>query len=130
MKKRIAVFVALIIMVGALLIGCTKSTEPEVQPEPMARTMYGRYYDTSACIITEDGHMWGCAFEKISGQTPYDNMPVWVAITDNGTPDEISDDRVLGCVLDRATSMVDELETTLSEHYNITREGNDIRIHN
>ena len=132
---------ALTLIVGAFLMGtgCTTTELVSIQDreptnlvsisnvEPQTYTAYGRYY-TDGTIITNDGHEWGYTTDTISDRTPTDNMPVWVAFEDNGTPDDITDDVVLGCVYDRNTAIYDDLETALSDSFELTRDGNNIHI--
>lgn len=99
--------------------------EPEV--EHTRYTAYGRYY-TNGTVVTEDGNEWSYATDTISDQTPTDAMPVWVGFDDNGTPDDITDDTVLGLVYDRETAIYDDLETALSDNFELTRDDNNIRI--
>ena len=93
-------------------------------------TAYGRYY-TDGTVTTNDGNdsmWWEYSTDSISNQTPYDGMPVWVAFDDNGTPDDITDDIILGLVYDRETAIYDDLETALSDKFELERDGNNIRI--
>jgi hypothetical protein len=55
-------------------------------------------------------------------------MPVWVALDDNGTPNSIEDDVILGLVYDRNTAIYDELETALSDKFELERDGNNIKV--
>ena len=123
MKKLIA----LTLVVGAFLmtIGCTKTETPK--HEPAQYTAYGRYY-TNGTVITNDGNMWEYSADTISDKTPTDAMPVWVAFEDNGTPDDITDDIILGLVYDRETAIYDALETALSDNFELERDGNNIKI--
>lgn len=100
------------------------------ETEELVHTRYtakGRYY-TNGTVITEDGNEWSYSTEAISDKPTYDGMPVDVGIDDNGTPDDISDDIILGLVWDINTSVYDELESELSDAFEIEREGNNIRI--
>lgn len=90
-------------------------------------TTNGRYY-TNGTVVTADGNEWSYCTDTISDKTPYDGMPVSVGFDDNGTPDDITDDAVLGIVWDINTSVYDELEDALSDKFELTREGNNIRI--
>jgi hypothetical protein len=126
MKKLLALTLA-----GAMClttIGCTKTEAPTPEPKAHTRyTAYGRYY-TDGTVITDDGNEWGYSTDTISDKTPYDAMPVWVGFDDNGTPDNITDDIILGLVYDRNTAIYDKLETELSEAFEIERDGNNIKI--
>ena len=121
---------ALIVVMGALLLstGCAMS-EPTPTPkaEPQRYTAYGRYY-LDGTVITEDGNEWGYATDSISDKTPTNAMPVWVGFDDNGTPDDITDDIILGLVYDVNTAIYDALETALSDKFELEREGNNIKI--
>ena len=110
----------LIIVLLALccLTGCSK-TETE-------HTIYivaGRYY-TYGEVITEDGNVWGYSQDIISEMKSYDHEPVFALFDDNGTPDNIYDDEIIGVVLDRETKIYDELEAALSEDFIVDRKGN------
>jgi hypothetical protein len=124
--KNIFKTAALTLSVGAILMstGCTK---PKPKVESQRYTAYGRYY-TDGTVITNDGNEWGYTTDSISDQTPYDAMPVWIAFDDNATPDEITDDIIIGLVYDRETAIYDELETELGDEFELERDGNNIRI--
>ena len=100
-------------------------TEEEVQTSQYIG--YGRYY-TNGTVITNDGNEWSYTTDTISDKTPTDAMPVWVAFDDNGTPDNIKDDIILGLVYDRNTAIYDDLETALSDKFDLERDGNNIHI--
>lgn len=102
---------------------CTKT--PEV--ESVRYTTYGRYY-TDGSVITDDGNIWSYSTDTISDKTPTDGMPVWVGFDDNATPNDITDDIILGLVYDRNTAIYDDLETALGDSFELTRDGNDIHI--
>lgn len=126
MKKS----VALTLIVGAFLMstGCTEAPTPKVESQQY--TAYGRYY-TDGTVITNDGYdsqWWEYSTDIISDQTPYDAMPVWVGFDDNATPDDITDDIILGLVYDRNTAVYDELEAALGDKFELTRDGNNIHI--
>lgn len=126
MKK----LVALALVVGAFLMttGCASDVAPKPTPAPSVRyTAYGRYY-TNGTVITDDGNVWTYSTDSISDQTPTDAMPVWAGFDDNGTPADITDDIILGLVYDRNTAIYDELETALSDKFELDREGNNIKI--
>ena len=115
----------------ALTVGCTTTEEPTppTKSDPQRYTAYGRYY-TDGTVITNDGNEWGYTTDTISEQTPYDNMPIWIGFDDNGTPNDITDDIILGLVYDRETAIYDELETALEDSFELERDGNNIRIMN
>lgn len=122
MKKLLALTLA-----GAMClttIGCTK---PQPESAHTRYTAYGRYY-TNGTVITNDGNEWRYSTDTISDKTPTDAMPVWVGFDDNGTPNEVTDDIILGLVYDRNTAIYDKLETELSESFEIERNGNNIKI--
>lgn len=121
MKKSMA----LTLMVGAFLMttGCSTKTEAESQQY----TAYGRYY-TDGTVITNDGNEWLYSTDTISDKTPTNAMPIWIGFDDNGTPNEVTDDIILGVVYDRNTAIYDELETALGDSFELTREGNNIHI--
>lgn len=118
---------ALTLLVGAFLMlgGCTE--QESIQVESTRYTAYGRYY-TDGTVITNDGNIWNYSTDTISDQTPTDAMPVWIGFDDNGTPDRVEDDVILGLVYDRNTAIYDQLETALSDNFIIERDGNDIKI--
>lgn len=124
MKKQIA----LILAMGAFLMstGCTKETKPAPR-ESQTYTTYGRYY-TEGIVITNDGNEWEFSTDTISDRTPTDAMPIWIGFDDNGTPEEMTDDIILGLVYDRETAIYDELETALGDSFELEREGNNIHI--
>ena len=116
MKKVIA-------LVGALLLlsGCTQ------KPEHTTYITSGRYY-ISGEVITQDGNIWSYTQDIISKQPSYDHEPILALFDDNGTPENIYDDEILGAVLDRETKIYDELETALSDSFTIERKGNKIKL--
>ena len=125
-KMNMKKVVALTLAVGAFLM-TTACAKPAPSVEHTRYTANGRYY-TDGTVITNDGNIWGYSTDIISDQTPTDDMPVWVGFDDNGTPDIIEDDIILGLVYDRETAIYDELEKALGEKFTITREGNNIKI--
>lgn len=120
MKKLLALTIA----VGAFLMttGCT-----ETKSAAQTYTAYGRYY-TDGTVITNDGNIWEYTTDTISDRTPTDAMPIWIGLDDNGTPNDITDDIILGVVYDLNTAIYDELETALGGKFEIEREGNNIYI--
>lgn len=109
------------------LVGCSIQEETTPQVESQTYTAYGRYY-TDGTVITNDGNEWEFSTDTISDKIPTDAMPVWIGFDDNGTPDEIKDDIILGLVYDRETAIYDQLEATLGEEFEFEREGNNIHI--
>ena len=122
MKKILAL--ATILCTIATLVGCGSTEEPKVHTRYVAQ---GRYY-TDGTIITNDGNEWAYSTDTISDKTPFDGIPINIGFDDNGTPDDIYDDVVLGVTWDVATNIYDELETALSDKFDLDREGNNIKI--
>lgn len=122
---------ALTLSVGAIFMstGCTqKESAPTV--EHTRYTAYGRYY-TDGTVTTNDGNdtlWWEYNTDTVSDLTPYDAMPVWVGFDDNGTPDILKDDIILGLVYDRETAIYDELEEALGDKFELERDNNNIKI--
>jgi hypothetical protein len=79
-------------------------------------------------VITNDGNEWNYTTDTISDKTPTNAMPVWIGFSDNATPNDITDDIILGLVYDRNTAIYDALETALSDEFELEREGNNIHI--
>lgn len=90
-------------------------------------TAYGRYY-VDGTVITDDGNEWSYSADTISDQTPTNAMPVWVGFDDNATPNDITDDIILGLVYDRETAIYDDLEEALADEFELERDGNNIKI--
>lgn len=130
MKQLIKITTLLLILVS--LAGCTKSNaskgvSQEAEAVHTRRTETGRYY-TDGTVITADGNIWGYTQDIISDKPSYNNQPVYAVLDDNGTPDEITDDIILGLVWDVETAIYDELETALSDSFELEREDNNIHI--
>ena len=126
----VAIFILLAVatLVGGFIFGIEAQREVEVEQKIHTRyTAYGRYY-TNGTAITNDGNEWSYITDTISDKTPYDGIPVWIGFDDNATPNDITDDIVLGLVYDRDTAIYDALETALSEEFELERESNNIRI--
>lgn len=134
MKKALAIPALLLAL---SLCGCSSTTtEPALEPiKDKEHTMYfqsGRYFfnaDIQGQIVTEDGNLWDYTQDTISDAPAYNNEPVIVVFDDNGTPSTIEDDVVKGVVLDQETAIYDALEASLSESFELERDGNNIRIH-
>ena len=122
MKKILAVS-----LIALSLCGCGSNTISEPAVEHSTYYQSGRYY-ISGEVITNDGNIWGYQTEIISEDPSYDAEPVYAVFDDNGTPDNIYDDVVLGLVLDRETAIYDALEVALSAEFDLERTGNNIRI--
>ena len=137
MKKLISIALATSM---ALTVGCSSKVEPTKAElvsissiESQQYTAYGRYYTDGTVITnkTDDGYdsmLWGYSTDIISDMKPYDGMPIWIAFDDNATPNNITDDIILGVVYDRNTAIYDDLETALSEEFTLERDGNNIHI--
>lgn len=120
MKKQL---IATVLFCTALLSGCTKA-----EPQPHIRyTAYGRYY-TNGTVITNDGNEWAYNTDTISNKTPTNAMPIWIGFDDNGTPNNITDDIILGLVYDRETAIYDALEASLGDTFELERNENNIKI--
>ena len=133
MKKLLAIS---LILTALSLCGCSvdEETSTDVVDATQEHSTYfqsGRYYfsaDLQGEVVTEDGNIWGYTQDIISEEPSYHNEPVVAIFNDNGTPDVIEDDIILGLVLDRETAIYDALEVSLSEAFKIERDGNNIRI--
>ena len=125
MKKILAIS-----MLALSLCGCgATTTEPDV--EHIMYFQSGRYYftaDLQGQVVTNDGNVWEYTQDVISDKPSYHNEPVIAVLDDNGTPDDIYDDSVVSLVLDQETAIYDALEASLSESFELEREGNNIRI--
>lgn len=109
-----------------LLVGCgTQESTPQVESQQY--TAYGRYY-TDGTVITNDGNIWDYSTDTISDRTPTDAMPIWIGFDDNGTPNSIEDDIILGVVYDRNTAIYDDLEIALGDKFELERDNNNIKI--
>lgn len=87
----------------------------------------GRYYADDICEDSS-GNLWEYSATTVSNIEVYDGMPVYICFDDAGTPSNIYDDEVLGLVYDRETAVYDELESALSESFELRRDGNNIHI--
>ena len=122
MKKLLTLALA-----GAMCctIGCTKAEAPK--PESTRYVAQGHYY-TNGTVITTDGNEWSYTTDTISDKPSYDHQAVHIGFDDNGTPDNIYDDIILGLVWDIETSIYDRLEAALSDEFEMERNGNNIKI--
>lgn len=147
MKKLITLIIALLVIWGTLSyaeILCNQRPNAQfseynlwrmaiskIQHKEHTRyTAQGRYY-LDGTVITNDGNdsqWWEYSTDNISNETLYDGIPVWVIFDDNGTPDNITDDIIKGLVYDRETAVYDQLEDALGDKFELTREGNNIKI--
>jgi hypothetical protein len=131
MKKALALSILAVSIITLSGCGHKTATETESTVEPAVYFQYGRYYfdaDGQGQVVTDDGNVWGYTQDIISEEPSYHNEPIVAVFDDNGTPDDICDDEIMGLVLDRETAIYDALEASLSEEFEIEREGNNIRI--
>ena len=83
------------LMLAAQLTGACATTAPSASANVYA--LDGIYCVDE--VFTSDGNRWGYDMVDYVGDTPaYDGMPVTVWLSDNGTPDDVTDDVVLGLV--------------------------------
>lgn len=114
------------LLCATLLAGCSAHHEPAPHDHYVTT---GRYYLDST-VITADGNIWDYQADTINDRPAENAMPVYVAFDDNGTPDNIYDDAILGLVLDLETHIYDRLECALSDAdtFTIERDGNNIHV--
>lgn len=123
MKKAIIA----VTLAALALTGCGSSPVSEEEVEHVRYVQYGRYYSDGS-IVTNDGNIWGYSADTTeSGEETYNGMPVVVVFDDNGTP-VIYDDPIIGIVFDRETAIYDRLEESLSESFELSRNGNNIKV--
>lgn len=81
------------LMLAAQLTGACATTAPSAN----VYTLDGIYcVDT---VYTSDGNRWGYDMVDYVGDVPaYDGMPVTVWMSNNGTPDDVTDDIILALV--------------------------------
>lgn len=83
------------LMLAAQLTGTCATTAPSASAN--VYTLDGIYCVDE--VFTSDGNRWGYDMLDYVGDTPaYDGMPVTVWLSDNGTPEDVTDDVVLGLV--------------------------------
>ena len=83
------------LMLAAQLTGACATTAPSASAN--VYTLDGIYCVDE--VYTGDGNHWSYDMLDYVGDTPtYDGMPVTVWLSDNGTPDDVTDDVVLGLV--------------------------------
>ena len=83
------------LMLAAQLTGACATTAPSASAN--VYTLDGIYCVDE--VFTSDGNRWGYeVVDTIDGIPAYDGMPVTVWLSDNGTPDNMTDDIVLGLV--------------------------------
>lgn len=83
------------LMLAAQLTGACATTTPSSTTN--VYTLDGIYCVDE--VFTSDGNRWGYDTVDYVGDVPaYDGMPVTAWLSDNGTPDDVNDDVVLGLV--------------------------------
>ena len=83
------------LMLAAQLTGACATTAPSASAN--VYTLDGIYCVDE--VFTSDGNRWGYdVVDTIDGIPTYDGMPVTVWLSNNGTPDDTTDDIVLGLV--------------------------------
>lgn len=83
------------LMLAAQLTGACATTAPSTPAN--IYTLDGIYCVDE--VYTSDGNRWDYDMLDYVGDIPaYDGMPVTVWLSDNGTPDDVTDDVVLGLV--------------------------------
>ena len=83
------------LMLAAQLTGACATTAPGASVN--VYTLDGIYCVDE--VFTSDGNHWGYdVVDTIDGIPAYDGMPVTVWLSDNGTPDDMTDDIILGLV--------------------------------
>ena len=129
--KKFFTLIALFVCMWSICILVDNKQSADTSAEPVVYFITGRYYfnaDLQGQVLTDDGNIWDYTQDIISDKPSYHNEPIIACIDDNGTPDEIHDDVIIGLVLDRETAIYDELESSLSESFDLERNGNNIRI--
>ena len=83
------------LMLAAQLTSACATTAPSASAN--VYTLDGIYCVDE--VYTSDGNHWSYDILDYVGDVPaYDGMPVTVWLSDNGTPDDVTDDVVLGLV--------------------------------
>ena len=83
------------LMLAAQLSGACTTTAPSASAN--VYTLDGIYCVDE--VYTSDGNHWSYDMLDYVGDVPaYDGMPVTVWLSDNGTPDDVTDDFILGLV--------------------------------
>ena len=92
MLATISVKVIAALMLAAQLTGACATTAPSASAN--VYTLDGIYCVDE--VFTSDGNRWGYdVVDTIDGIPAYDGMPVTVWMSDNGTPDCVTDDVIL-----------------------------------
>ena len=85
------------LMLAAQLSSTCATTAPSASASANVYTLDGIYCVDE--VYTSDGNHWDYDILDYVGDVPtYDGMPVTVWMSDNGTPDDMTDDIVLGLV--------------------------------
>ena len=83
------------LMLAAQLSGACATTAPSASAN--VYTVDGIYCVDE--VVTGDGNHWSYDMLDYVGDVPsYDGMPVTVWLSNNGTPDDVTDDFILGLV--------------------------------
>ena len=83
------------LMLAAQLSGACATTAPSASAN--VYTLDGIYCVDE--VYTSDGNHWSYdMLDYVGGIPAYDGMPVTVWLSDNGTPDDVTDDVILGLV--------------------------------
>ena len=83
------------LMLAAQLSGACATTAPGASAN--VYTLDGIYCVDE--VYTSDGNHWSYdMLDYVDGIPTYDGMPVTVWLSDNGTPDDVTDDVILGLV--------------------------------
>ena len=94
MLATISMKVIAALMLAAQLSGACATTAPSASANVNVYTLDGIYCVDE--VYTSDGNHWGYDMVDCVGDTPtYDGMPVTVWLSDNGTPDCVTDDVIL-----------------------------------
>ena len=85
------------LMLAAQLTGACATTAPSASANVNVYTVDGIYCVDE--VYTSDGNHWSYNMLDYVGDVPtYDGMPVTVWLSDNGTPDCVTDDVILALV--------------------------------
>ena len=85
------------LMLASQLSGACATTALSASANVNVYTLDGIYCVDE--VYTSDGNRWGYDMVDYVGDVPtYDGMPVTVWLSDNGTPDDVTDDVILALV--------------------------------
>ena len=85
------------LMLAAQLSGACATTAPSASDNVNVYTLDGIYCVDE--VFTSDGNHWSYDMvDTIDGIPTYDGMPVTVWLSDNSTPDDVTDDVILALV--------------------------------